>query len=112
MSNSRQWRARDYEEDDEEEYSEEPSSQQGSSVQQNAPASSGISKASQDRSSVGPPPSYDGDRRQGQWEDYRIRARLWLKTTTIAETSRGPRMLQQLSGRAFDTMKYLAEDDD
>ena len=26
MSNSRQWRARDYEEDDEEEYSEEPSS--------------------------------------------------------------------------------------
>ena len=83
MSNSRQWRARDYEEDDEKEYSEEPSSQQGSSVQQNAPASSGISKASQDRSSVGPPPSYDGDRRPGQWEDYRIRARLWLKTPTF-----------------------------
>ena len=41
-----------------------------------------------------------------------MRAKLWLKTTTIAETSRGPRMLQQLTDKAFDTMKFMAEDDD
>ena len=54
-----------------------------------------------DRSSVGPPPAYDGDRKPGAWEDYKLRAKLWLRTTTIAETSRGPRMLQ----------KYMCDDE-
>ena len=112
MSNPRQWRAsyRDDEEEGEEE-SEVQSSQRETS-ERTSGESSGFSQQRSDRSSVGPPPSYDGDRKPGAWEDYRLRARLWLRTTTIAETSRGPRMLQQLSGKAFDTMKYLAEDDD
>lgn len=98
----RQWRpssTEDYEDETSESHleSSEPTSGSGSTQRKEA--------------SVGPPPSYDGDRRPGKWEDYKLRAKLWLKTTTIAETSRGPRMLQQLTGRAFDTMKFMAEDD-
>ena len=90
--------------------SEDESSQREAS-EHTSGATSGDTRQVNDRSSVGPPPAYDGDRKPGAWEDYKLRAKLWLRTTTIAETSRGPRMLQQLSGKAFDTMKYMCDDE-
>ena len=89
--------------------SEDESSQREAS-EHTSGATSGDTRQVNDRSSVGPPPAYDGDRKPGAWEDYKLRAKLWLRTTTIAETSRGLRMLQQLSGKAFDTMKYMCDD--
>lgn len=109
---SRQWRTNVREMEEEESMSEEPSSRPGGSEEASEPSSSGNRGQTGERSSVGPPPTYDGSRLPGAWEDFRLRARLWLKTTTIAPSSRGPRMLQQLSGRAFDTMKHMAEDDE
>lgn len=103
----RQWRgSQAAEEEDEYENSETPP---GTSE---VPSGGSSVPTRTDRTSVGPPPGYDGDRKPGAWEDYKLRAKLWLRTTTIAETSRGPRMLQQLSGKAFDTMKFLADDDE
>ena len=107
MSQARQWRGSGPREEE----SEDESSQRETS-EHTSGATSGDTRQVNDRSSVGPPPTYDGDRKPGAWEDYKLRAKLWLRTTTIAATSRGPRMLQQLSGRAFDTMKYMCDDDD
>ena len=39
-----------------------------------------------------------------------MKARLWLATTKARPCTRGPLMLQKLSGTAFTTMKYLAKD--
>ena len=107
MSQARQWRGSGVRDDDD---SEDESSQREAS-EHTSGATSGDTRQVNDRSSVGPPPAYDGDRKPGAWEDYKLRAKLWLRTTTIAETSRGPRMLQQLSGKAFDTMKYMCDDE-
>ena len=57
------------------------------------------------------PPSV-GIRSAGVWEEYKIRARLWLMTTTIEEKARGPRLLQALTGHAFELMKHMAESDE
>ena len=64
------------------------------------------------KGSVGPPPSYDGDRGAGVFEEYKLRAKLWLHSTNIDHVARGPRMLQALSGKAFEATKHLIEDDD
>ena len=64
------------------------------------------------KGSVGPPPSYDGDRGAGIFEEYKLRAKLWLHSTNIDHVARGPRMLQALSGKAFEATKHLIEDDD
>ena len=104
---ARQWRGvRPDEEEDETE-----SSQGRSTPQRSSNAGSG-SYAGGSKSSVGPPPSYDGDRSAGAWDEYRIRARLWLRTTPIEERARGPRMLQALTGQAFESMKHLADSDE
>ena len=69
--------------------------------------------ASEHRSkgSTGPPPSYDGSRATGAFEEYRLRAKLWLHTTNLDPIARGPRMLQALTGKAFEAAKHLIEDD-
>ena len=54
------------------------------------------------KGSIGPPPSYDGSRQPGVFEEFRIRAKLWLFTTNIECRARGPRLLQALSGKAFE----------
>ncbi len=99
------------EEEDSEMTSREAASGDGRSSGRNFSARNPPSSDYRNKSSVGPPPQFDGDRSAGAWEEYRVRARLWLSTTTIEERSRGPRMLQALSGRAFEAMKHLADDD-
>ena len=39
-----------------------------------------------------------------------MKAKLWLATTKARPCTRGPLLLQKLSGTAFTTMKYLAKD--
>lgn len=106
---SRQWRGSAFETEDD---FEESSEVLGTSERQSGTSGSEV-RSSQDRWSSGgpPPPSYDGSRTPGVWEDFKLRSKLWLRTTTTPEAARGPRMLQQLTGRAFDVMKYMAEDE-
>ena len=59
------------------------------------------------RGSSGPPPTWDGNT---SWEDYNIRARLWLATTKTKARARGPLLLKSLSGTPFESFKYLATD--
>lgn len=53
-------------------------------------------------------PSFDG---VSSFKDYRIRARLWLATTKAKPKTRGPFLLKNLTGTAFDNFKYLATED-
>lgn len=66
------------------------------------------SDGEQERSNAGPPPSYDG---VTDFKDYFIRAKLWLSTTKSKPRTRGPLLLKNLTGSAFDNFKYLAKDD-
>lgn len=60
-----------------------------------------------DRASSGPPPEWDGET---PFQNYVVKARLWLATTKAPPASRGPLLLQRLTKNPFDTMKYLAKD--
>ena len=60
-----------------------------------------------DRGSSGPPPEWSGDT---PFEDYLIRARLWVATTKTRPRARGPGLLRSLKGGPFETFKYLAKD--
>ena len=55
----------------------------------------------------GPPPTWDG---QTPFEDYQIRAKLWLATTKAKGKTRGPLLLKSLSGTPFETFKHYAKD--
>ena len=58
-----------------------------------------------------PPPSYDGSLEAGAFDDYKIKAKLWLKRSSLNDDLKGARLLQGLTGRAFEKMKHLAEDE-
>lgn len=58
------------------------------------------------RGNSGPPPTWDGS---GLFEDYQIRAQLWLSTTKSKPRARGPLLLKSLSGPPFEQFKYLAK---
>ena len=88
----RQWQGGRFDEEEEDSEYSGVTGQQSSS--RNTTSSGGGN-----RSSVGPPPTFSGDRSAGVWEEYKIRARLWLMTTTIEEKARGPRLLQALTGQ-------------
>ena len=59
------------------------------------------------RGSSGPPPEWDG---QTAFEDYLIRARLWIATTKARPEARGPLLLKALKGPPFESFKHLAKD--
>ena len=61
-----------------------------------------------ERTNAGPPPTFDGTT---DFKDYKIRARLWLSTPKSKPRTRGPLLLKNLSGSAFDNFKWLANDD-
>ena len=62
-----------------------------------------------DRSNAGPAPEWNGE--QIPYQDYLIKAKLWLATTRARASTRGPMLLQKLSGTPFEAMKHLAKDD-
>ena len=53
-------------------------------------------------------PEWDGE--SIPFQDWLIKARLWLATTKVRKKSQGPMMLQGLSGVAFHTFKHWAKD--
>ena len=70
-----------------------------------------------DRSSAGqnrgsgtgpPPPEWDGT--SISFQDWLIKARLWLATTRAKPCSQGPMILQRLSGQPFQSLKHYARD--
>ena len=70
-----------------------------------------------DRSSAGqnrgsgtgpPPPEWDGT--SISFQDWLIKARLWLATTRAQPCSQGPMILQRLSGQPFQSLKHYARD--
>lgn len=65
-----------------------------------------------DRKGTGgpPPPSYDGSREPGAFEEYRVRAKLWLYSTQVESRAKCPRLMQALTGKAFESVKHLIDD--
>ena len=59
------------------------------------------------RGNAGPPPERDGNT---TFEDYQIRARLWIATTKNRPQVRGPLLLKALKGAPFESFKHLAKD--
>lgn len=55
----------------------------------------------------GPPPSWDGS---SNFEDFCIKARLWIHTTKVRPKARGPLLLKALTGEPFENFKHLAKD--
>eukprot|EP00435_Cladocopium_sp_Y103_P058091 s251_g20.t1 len=100
---SRQWHGRRNNEEDE----DEEDSSHSSSVDRSSRSASDYKKGS-----IGPPPTYDGNREPGMFEEFRIRAKLWLFSTNIEARARGPRLMQALSGRAFESVRHLIDDSD
>ena len=54
------------------------------------------------------PPEWDGV--QPSFQDWLIKARLWIATTRARPKTQGPLILQRLSGQAFQALKHLARD--
>lgn len=57
-----------------------------------------------------PPPEWDGQ--TVPFQDWLIKARLWLATTRAKARSQGPMILQKLSGQPFQSFKHWARDGD
>lgn len=55
-----------------------------------------------------PPPEWDG--LSTTFQDWLIKARLWLATTRVKPRSQGPMILQKLSGQPFQSLKHYAKD--
>ena len=65
-------------------------------------------RAQDDRSNSGPPPEWDGE--SCTFQDYAIKARLWLATTKAKPKTHGPLLMQKLSKVPFEATKFLAKD--
>lgn len=102
----RSWQGRRTAAFDEEEYDESSSMEASDSRERSSNSTVGDHR----KGSVGPPPSYDGSKEIGVFEEYRIRAKLWLATTNLEGKSRGPRLMQALQGKAFESVKHLIDD--
>ena len=101
-------------EDDDDEWVEQQSEKGSWTSERQGPfRGSGTSSSGTARKSGtnAPPPTFDGSKEPGAFDDYKIKAKLWLKTSNLDDNMKGARLLQGLSGRAFDQMKYLAEDE-
>ena len=56
----------------------------------------------------GAPPEWDG--KSIHFQDWLIKARLWLATTRAKGPTQGPMILQRLSGQPFQSFKHWAKD--
>ena len=59
---------------------------------------------------AGTPPEWKGPTSDLAFEDWLIKARLWLATTKVKPQLRGPLILRSLSGAPFESFKHLAKD--
>ena len=63
-----------------------------------------------ERTTAGPPPEWDGTTME--FKDYKIKAKIWLKTTRTPAHARGPLLLKNLSKGPWEDLKFLANDED
>lgn len=103
---NRQWQGRSRTTEEEEDDYDESSA---SGINSRGRMSS-ITNSENKKGSGGPPPTYDGSREVGVFEEYRLRARLRLVTTNLEGRARGPRLMQALTDRAFESVKHLVDD--
>ena len=63
-----------------------------------------------ERTTAGPPPEWDGV--STEFKDYKIKARIWLRTTRTPAHARGPLLLKSLTKGPWEDLKFLANDDE
>ena len=63
--------------------------------------------AGEGRGQAGPPPTWDGET---AFEDYHIKAKLWIATTKARPKMRGPLLLKSLTSTPFEVYKHYAKD--
>ena len=59
-----------------------------------------------ERTTAGPPPEWDGDNLD--FKDYKLKAKIWLRTTRTPPAARGPLLLKSLSKGPWEDLKFLA----
>ena len=64
----------------------------------------------QERTTAGPPPEWDGT--SVEFRDYKLKARIWLRTTRTPAHARGPLLLKNLSKGPWEDLKFLANDEE
>ena len=64
----------------------------------------------QERITAGPPPDWDGI--TTEFKDYKLKAKIWLRTTRTPAHARGPLLLKNLSKGPWEDLKFLASDED
>ena len=62
-----------------------------------------------ERTTAGPPPEWDGT--SMEFKDWKLKARIWLRTTRTPPTARGPLLLKSLTKGPWQDLKHLASDD-
>ncbi|CAL1150509.1 unnamed protein product, partial [Cladocopium goreaui] len=63
-----------------------------------------------ERTTAGPPPEWDGV--STEFRDYKLKAKIWLRTTRTPAHARGPLLLKNLSKGPWEDLKFLASDED
>ena len=62
------------------------------------------------KGAVGPPPSYDGNREAGVFERVQDQSQVVALLNQCGEPCKRPRLLQALSGKAFESVRHLIDD--
>ena len=65
-------------------------------------------RETEQKGNSGPAPEWDGH--SLPFQDWLVKARLWLATTKAKKKAQGPMLLQKLSGPPFQAFKHLAKD--
>lgn len=62
-----------------------------------------------ERTTAGPPPEWDGS--SIEFRDYKLKAKIWLRTTRTPAYARGPLLLKNLTKGPWEDLKFLASDE-
>ena len=62
-----------------------------------------------ERTTAGPPPEWDGT--NIEFKDWKLKAKIWLRTTRTPASARGPLLLKNLSKGPWQDLKHLASDE-
>ena len=69
-----------------------------------------LAREDHERTTAGPPPDWDGE--NIDFKDYKLKARIWLRTTRTPPSARGPLLLKALTKGPWEDLKFLAGQDD
>eukprot|EP00435_Cladocopium_sp_Y103_P042258 s916_g11.t1 len=68
-----------------------------------------VARDEHERTTAGPPPEWDGT--SIEFKDYKLKARIWLRTTRTPAHARGPLLLKNLTKGPWEDLKFLANDE-